>query len=497
MRQYDACFHPVSDGQAVYFGSSSQNAVFALDAQTGKTLWNYVVEGPVRIAPTIHENRVLFGSDDGFVYCLDKKTGQLAWKFSPSQHKSAEQRRVLNNDRLISFYPVRTGVVVRDGTAYFAASLLPWRESYLCGVDLKTGQPNNSPNTFVVRHENVTLEGPMLVAEDRLIVPQGRIAPLLFDRASGKQQGSLPGGGGVTIVLTEKGDIARAEGGGAARAGQVGVFRGKERVASFPRGRSIVVRDDAFYVIDKDKVFAASRKANELIWKQDQVEPLEVIMIGSYLVVGCRDSLIVLDSKTGEMAWQKDVEGRVFGLAFARGALFAATDTGMLYAFRSAGTSKWKPPAKAVPVMRPQIPVPQISSDSPRPLHRWVFHRDVMLDASNRKPQADDLTQIRVKDLAGKVDLPLQGKAQSLALGKNNSIEAIELAGGMFPLSEKQAAQLPGKNLTLESWVRVDNRRPGVESSDVSKTMDPPNMVGCSATMATVFPWRWLARKAV
>ena len=37
------------------------------------------------------------------------------------------------------FWPIRTGVTVMGDTAYFAASLLPWKESYLCAVDALTG----------------------------------------------------------------------------------------------------------------------------------------------------------------------------------------------------------------------------------------------------------------------------------------------------------------------------------------------------------------------
>lgn len=74
---YDRAFQLVSVGDRVYFGSSSEDAVFCLDAKTGKTIWSYVTEGPVRLAPTIADDKVLFGSDDGFVYCLNEKDGTL------------------------------------------------------------------------------------------------------------------------------------------------------------------------------------------------------------------------------------------------------------------------------------------------------------------------------------------------------------------------------------------------------------------------------------
>ena len=286
MRQYDASFYPVSDGQVAIWGSSSQDFVKAVDLKTGQQVWEFVAGGPVRLAPTIQKDKVLFGCDDGYVYCLDKSNGNQLWKFSPSIERGVERRLLINNDRLISYYPIRTGVVVRDGIVYFGSSLLPWRESFLCAVNLETGKLDKSGLTFVTQHSDATLEGNLLLAENRLIVPQGRIAPLLFDRDNGKKLGSLPGGGGVTAVITEDGDVVRAEGGRASRGGQMAVFRGKERVASFPRGRAIVVSGDNFFVLDGQKLFAANRKSNELIWSCEVDEPLEIIKIGDAVIVG-------------------------------------------------------------------------------------------------------------------------------------------------------------------------------------------------------------------
>ncbi len=116
---------------------------------------------------------MLFGCDDGNAYCLSRTTGELIWKFNPSLEKAAEQRRLINNDRLISYFPIRTGVTVRDGVAYFGASFLPWRESYICAVDVETGMLSEGKHTFVERHEDATLEGSLLVAEDRLLDQRG------------------------------------------------------------------------------------------------------------------------------------------------------------------------------------------------------------------------------------------------------------------------------------------------------------------------------------
>ncbi len=453
MRQYDACFHPVSDGETVFFGSSSQDTLMALDLADGKRRWSFMAGGPIRLAPTIDGDRVLFGCDDGNAYCVDRVTGLLVWKFNPSKQAGADQRRLINNDRLISYFPVRTGITVRDGLAYFGASFLPWRESFICAVNAETGGMDDKKNTYSVRHEAATLEGNLLVAEDRLIVPQGRIAPHLFDRTDGKSLGSLPGGGGVTVVLTETGEVVRTEGGSAARAGQVGVFKGKERVASFPRGRSIVVSGEDFFVIDGQKLFAASRMTNELKWSREVDEPLELILAGKTLFVGGRDHVTAVNADNGHVVWSAKTDGRVFGLMVAGRRLIVSTDSGAIHVYAQTGQSGVK-----ADVTREQ------NWESPRVarvreknlLHRWVFHRTAMQNTERNGQVTHTLDHVVVKDQSSNADLKLQGNAEIVQINKSDRLEAVQLRGGMFPVEENIAAGLPTDSITIESWVRVD-----------------------------------------
>lgn len=454
MRGYDACFHPVSDGKLLFFGSSSQDSLFALDLKTGQPQWTFVANGPIRLAPTLAEDRVYFGCDDGYAYCLDKTSGKLQWKFSPSVEQHAESRRLINNDRLISCYPIRTGITVRDGIAYFAASFMPWRESYICAVDAKTGQLDSDLPTFVAQHQDATLEGSLLVAEDRLIVPQGRVAPLLFDRTNGKKLGNLPGGGGVTIVLTPAGDVVRTEGGSQARSGQVGVFKGKERVASFPRGRSIVVDPEFFFVVDGEKLLAAKREGNELKWERSVDEPLELIRSGKHLLVGGRDHVTAVDAETGEITWSAQIDGRAFGLAVAGQHLIVSTDEGNLYGFSETAESAWQPGTQISKESWPSPPVPAVRQKNL--LHRWVFHRSGMQNGSGQPVSQTKLSNTKVLDQEGGADALLSGTAQSILIGGSDRIEGVDMQGGFFPIDKSFIKSLPDKAISVEAWVRVD-----------------------------------------
>ena len=126
-------------------------------------------------------------------------TGDLVWRFNPR----GDYRKVINNNRLISFWPVRTGVTVEDGTAYFCCSMLPWRRSYLCAVDAKTGKVEGEGRYVKELSNSHSFEGAMLASKELLIIPQGRIAPLILNRKDGSPRGKVDyHGSGCFALLT-------------------------------------------------------------------------------------------------------------------------------------------------------------------------------------------------------------------------------------------------------------------------------------------------------
>ncbi len=129
---------PVIAGGRVLAASVDAHTVHAFDAGNGRPLWQFIAGGRVDSPPTIARGLAVFGSADGWVYCLRVSDGQLAWRY----RAAPEERRLAALGQLESAWPVHGSVLVRDGAVYCAAG----RSSYLDGgirlvrLDLKTGR---------------------------------------------------------------------------------------------------------------------------------------------------------------------------------------------------------------------------------------------------------------------------------------------------------------------------------------------------------------------
>jgi len=331
IRGYDAAPHVAVVGNTLVFGSSIDHAIRRLDTATGKeTAGFYGCNGPVRGAPSVSDGNIYFGCDDGYAYCLDATDCSLLWKYRPVD----DNRLVLNNGRPISFWPCRTGVVVHEGTAYFAASMLPWKESYLCAVDAKTGGLDGE-GRYVHKLSGMTFEGAPAISEQALIFPQGRVAPLVFDCATGKGIGKLPGGGGSLVVVTTDGKILHGPGMDSRR-GAIGASNAKtrEKIAAFNQGTSIVAGNSSVYVVTETELVAFNLAGNKQQWKVKASHPYSLILASETLYAGGQDEVAAFDAKDGTRLWTHPVVGKAHGLAVSGGRLFVSTDAGRIVAFR-------------------------------------------------------------------------------------------------------------------------------------------------------------------
>src|SRR2546428_763612 len=65
-----------SDGESLFLSVFDQSRVVAINATTGKRLWSFQTGGWTGGTVVATSKHVFVGSQDGFFYCLDKKTGK-------------------------------------------------------------------------------------------------------------------------------------------------------------------------------------------------------------------------------------------------------------------------------------------------------------------------------------------------------------------------------------------------------------------------------------
>ncbi len=129
---------PVVGGGMLLVCAKQRHEVLALDAATGRKLWSFVADGPVDSPPTIAGGYAVFGSHDGWVYCLRAADGKLAWRL----RAAPGERLIVAFGSVESAWPVAGSVLVCGGRAYFVAGRSSLLDGgvYAYAVDLATGR---------------------------------------------------------------------------------------------------------------------------------------------------------------------------------------------------------------------------------------------------------------------------------------------------------------------------------------------------------------------
>jgi outer membrane protein assembly factor BamB len=76
----DDGFSPASVHNGVVYAGGHDGWIYAIDADTGKKIWDYKTENHVMTTPQYHKGRVFAGSMDGFFRALDAEDGSLVWE---------------------------------------------------------------------------------------------------------------------------------------------------------------------------------------------------------------------------------------------------------------------------------------------------------------------------------------------------------------------------------------------------------------------------------
>ncbi len=119
---------PVISAGFVYVGGGD-GKVYALDAASGRSLWQSSTGGRVRSSPAVLDGAVYVGSMDGRLYALDAATGQSRWIFDTEGHTIDSRKAGFDRTSIVSSPAVTTQQV-------FVGS----RDAHLYAVDRRTGR---------------------------------------------------------------------------------------------------------------------------------------------------------------------------------------------------------------------------------------------------------------------------------------------------------------------------------------------------------------------
>jgi len=129
---------PVIAEGKVFVASVDAHTLHVLEAASGEKLWQYTAGGRIDSPPTIYQGRVLFGSADGWVYCLDASDGALVWRF----RGAPMDQRLTAFEQLESVWPIHGSVLVQDGALYCVAGRSMFLDAglHVLRLDAKTGR---------------------------------------------------------------------------------------------------------------------------------------------------------------------------------------------------------------------------------------------------------------------------------------------------------------------------------------------------------------------
>ena len=271
---------PVVDNGKLYLGDMLGH-FFCVDS-SGKKQWTYKTEIEINSSANIYKELVLFGSQDGALYALDKVTGEFRWK-----HTTEDQ--------------IQCSITVAKNHAFLAGC-----DSMLHVIDLDTGKETG----------NVKLSSPTIST------PAARGDTAYF----GNEKGTFYSVDAATLKTNWT--VEDERGGNSIRSS-----------AAVANGHIVVgARNRKLYSFHPE-----TGKENWSTTLKNKVDSSPVIVKNRVIAASNDGRLYLLNLEDGKLLWQKQFNGGFTGSpAFAHGFVIVATDDGFVYALKFADTNQDK-----------------------------------------------------------------------------------------------------------------------------------------------------------
>jgi outer membrane protein assembly factor BamB len=119
---------PIVYENKIIFGSGD-GFLYAVEATTGKTVWKFKTDGRVRSTPAVSQNTIYFGSFDGSFYAVNLADGKLKWRFE------TEGSKLNSGDFGFDRRSIQSSAAVADGKVFFGS-----RDGFTYALDAASGK---------------------------------------------------------------------------------------------------------------------------------------------------------------------------------------------------------------------------------------------------------------------------------------------------------------------------------------------------------------------
>ena len=341
--------------------------------------------GPIRGTPTLAGNTLYFGSEDGYVYAIDARTGRERWRLNVGA-------------------PIPSTPAIADGRVYFTA-----RDRRLHAVDAATGKPLWSrqfgPDLSDANYWDFYMSSPVLAA-GRLLVGSGDGHLYALDPRSGRLLWRYDAHSRIRSTPAVAQGIAVFGGqDGKVRGVDIASGREKWRFASDGAAHDFALKqndttsvyaspsiaDDVVTIGARDAyLYGLDLRTGRLLWKQTHDGSswiLSTAVAGGHVYVGSGSAFVLqaADLRTGKEQWRVKTQGAIFGSPSIAGdvVLFADIEGNLTALDRADGHQLWR------------LPLADRSFSTPLPANNMVYlgGDDGLLYAFSTTPAARTLPE--------------------------------------------------------------------------------------------------------
>ena len=219
---------------------------------------------------------------------------------------------------------------------FWTAGLFPEEGMYICKRNAADGTGGWTSKA------KLPPQGYLLATSRLLFVPTGKTHPIVYNRSDGSYLSKVSkktyDGGSWALITPDESQLWY----GATADNKATVFatdvplKSKQNFAhiAYVGGANYLIADSSYSYYNTDlKIVKISRADRAVVWDINAAYPYALIKAGKTVFAGGDGKVAAFNSSDGSCLWTADTDGKVYGLAVAKGRLYVSTDKGSIYCF--------------------------------------------------------------------------------------------------------------------------------------------------------------------